>query len=79
MWLSSTDTSQHVDYLIVQAEEVRIVLSHLCLSFRDDLTYVPVCRRINCQTLINFLLMELTRSIQNCSLETVNLKFFPGQ
>lgn len=33
---------QRVDYLIVQAEEVRIVLSHLCLSFRDDLTYVPV-------------------------------------
>lgn len=34
--------SQHVDYLVVQAEEVRIILPHLCFSFRDYFTYVPV-------------------------------------
>ena len=29
-------------YLIIQAEQVGIVLPHLCLCFRDDLTHIPV-------------------------------------
>lgn len=34
--------SQHVDYLVIQAEEVRIILPHLCFGFRDYFTHVPV-------------------------------------
>lgn len=64
--------SQLVDYLIVQAEEVRIVLPHLGFSFRDDLTYIPVWRRINCQKLISLMLIiGLIRS-----LKMVSLNFF---
>lgn len=35
-------------YLIIQAEEVSVILPHLCLCFRDDLTYVPVQRQASC-------------------------------
>lgn len=45
--------SQRADYLVVQAEEVRVVLPHLCFSFGDDFTYVPVWSRIHFQELIS--------------------------
>lgn len=70
--------SQHVDYLIVQAEEVRIILPHLCFRFGDDLTYIPVWRRIKYHKLIRFRLMELTGLIPTgCSFWDSKLEFLP--
>ncbi len=38
-------------YLIIQAEQVSVILPHLCFCFRDDLTYVPVQRQVSRQEL----------------------------
>lgn len=46
--LVSINLFQRNLYLIIQAEEVSVILPHLCLCFRDDLTYVPVQRQASC-------------------------------